>query len=114
MSRTRHVVLLVDVNGSLAKHSDVLPRSVHAAVGPDRTEVFTIGSRPGEPAREFLNRWGRAGWRAVRSSSCSRAAGKRGDPEPLGQPAAGVAAAVRGADAPAAAGAGPVRGADRA
>lgn len=45
--RPRRLVLLLDVSGSMAPYADALLRFGHAAVRaqPDRTEVFTIGTR---------------------------------------------------------------------
>jgi uncharacterized protein with von Willebrand factor type A (vWA) domain len=45
--RSRRLVLLIDVSGSMAPYSDALLRFAHAAVRrrPTRTEVFTLGTR---------------------------------------------------------------------
>lgn len=45
--RSRRLVLLIDVSGSMAPYSDALLRFAHAAVRrrPTRTEVFTVGTR---------------------------------------------------------------------
>ncbi|MBV9291382.1 MAG: VWA domain-containing protein [Frankiales bacterium] len=57
--RSRRLVLLVDVSGSMSAYADALLRFAHAASRRDRgpqTEVFTIGTRLTRVTRELSHR----------------------------------------------------------
>lgn len=57
-SRSRRVVLLVDISGSMSAYADALLRFAHAAARRDTapTEVFTIGTRLTRVTREMAQR----------------------------------------------------------
>ncbi len=57
-TKSRRLVLLVDVSGSMQPYADALLRFAHAAVraSPTRTEVFTLGTRLTRVTRELRRR----------------------------------------------------------
>jgi uncharacterized protein len=64
--RTRRVVLLVDVSGSMAPYADALLRFAHAARrGSAPVEVFTLGTRLTRVTRELSHRDPHVALRAV-------------------------------------------------
>jgi hypothetical protein len=64
--RTRRVVLLVDVSGSMAPYADALLRFAHAARrGSSPVEVFTLGTRLTRVTRELSHRDPHVALRAV-------------------------------------------------
>ncbi len=64
--RTRRVVLLVDVSGSMAPYADALLRFAHAAQrGSSPVEVFTLGTRLTRVTRELTHRDPQVALRAV-------------------------------------------------
>jgi hypothetical protein len=64
--RSRRVVLLVDVSGSMALYADALLRFAHAARrGSSPVEVFTLGTRLTRVTRELTHRDPQVALRAV-------------------------------------------------
>jgi len=57
-TKPRHLVLLIDVSGSMTPYSDALLRFAHAATraAPVRTEAFTLGTRLTRITRELRQR----------------------------------------------------------
>lgn len=56
--RTRRVVLLIDVSGSMSPYADALLRFAHVVVrrSPSNTEVFTLGTRMTRVTRQLRQR----------------------------------------------------------